>query len=86
MQKFLGTIAFVVSMVLAGMSLFKINKLCILCLITYFLYLVISMIAFGAKPRPIIIIIGPITTGGKILCIHSLPISLMMIENITYIV
>lgn len=48
---FLGTIAFVVSMVLAGMSLFKINKLCILCLITYFIDLVIAMIAFGAKPK-----------------------------------
>ena len=46
----------------------------------------IWLIAFGAKPRPIIIIIGPITTGGKSLWIHSLPISLMMIENITYII
>ena len=33
---FLGTIAFVVSMVLAGMSLFKINKLCIICIICFF--------------------------------------------------
>ena len=48
---FLGTIAFVVSMVLAGMSLFKINKLCILCLITYFIDLAIALIAFGAKPK-----------------------------------
>ena len=48
---FLGTIAFVVSMVLAGMSLFKINKLCILCLITYFIDLAIALTAFGAKPK-----------------------------------
>ena len=48
---FLGTVAFVVSMVLAGMSLFKINKLCILCLITYFIDLAIALTAFGAKPK-----------------------------------
>ena len=48
---FLGTIAFVVSMVLAGMSLFKINKLCILCLITYFIDLAIALTAVGAKPK-----------------------------------
>ena len=51
---FLGTIAFVVSMVLAGMSLFKINKLCILCLITYFIDLAIALTAFGAKPKQFI--------------------------------
>ena len=48
---FLGIVAFVVSMVLAGMSLFKINKLCILCLITYFIDLAIALTAFGAKPK-----------------------------------
>lgn len=48
---FLGTVAFVVSMILAGMSLFKINKLCILCLITYFIDLAIALTAFGAKPK-----------------------------------
>lgn len=48
---FLGTVAFVVSMVLAGMSLLKINKLCILCLITYFIDLAIALTAFGAKPK-----------------------------------
>lgn len=51
---FLGTVAFVVSMVLAGMSLFKINKLCILCLITYFIDLAIALTAFGAKPKQFI--------------------------------
>ena len=48
---FLGIVAFVVSMVLAGMSLFKINKLCILCLITYFIDFAIALTAFGAKPK-----------------------------------
>lgn len=42
---FLGTIAFACSMILAGLSLFKIHKLCILCFITYFTDLVIAVIA-----------------------------------------
>ena len=33
----LGTVAFACSMVLAGLSLFKIHKLCVLCVITYFI-------------------------------------------------
>jgi len=41
----LGTISFVVSMVLASISLFVIKKLCILCLITYFIDLAIALIA-----------------------------------------
>ncbi len=41
----IGTIAFAISMVLAGLSLFKIHKLCILCLITYFIDLTIALIA-----------------------------------------
>ena len=41
----LGTIAFAISMVLAGLSLFKIQKLCILCLITYFIDLIIALTA-----------------------------------------
>lgn len=40
----LGSIAFVVSMILAGISLFGIQKLCILCLITYFIDLTIALI------------------------------------------
>ena len=41
----IGTIAFAISMILAGLSLFKIHKLCILCLITYFIDLTIALIA-----------------------------------------
>lgn len=48
----LGTIAFTVSMVLAGLSIFKIQKLCILCVITYFIDLIIALVAL---PRHAII-------------------------------
>lgn len=41
----LGTIAFLVSMSLAGISLFVIHKLCILCVVTYFIDLTIALIA-----------------------------------------
>lgn len=41
----LGTIAFVASMILAGISLFGIHKLCILCVVTYFIDLIIAVIA-----------------------------------------
>lgn len=41
----LGTISFVVSMILAGISLFGIHKLCVLCLATYFIDLTIAIIA-----------------------------------------
>ncbi len=41
----LGSIAFLCSMVLAGVSLFVIKKLCILCVITYFIDLVIALVA-----------------------------------------
>ena len=47
----LGTIAFSISMLLAGLSLFKIHKLCILCLITYFLDLTIASIASSGQFR-----------------------------------
>lgn len=46
---FLGTIAFVCSMILAGQSLFKIHKLCILCVITYFIDLIIALIASSSS-------------------------------------
>lgn len=46
---FFGTIAFAFSMVLAGLSLFKIHKLCILCCITYFIDLVIALVASSGK-------------------------------------
>lgn len=42
---FLGTIAFIVSMILAGISLFGIHKLCILCVVTYVIDFVIALIA-----------------------------------------
>ncbi len=45
----LGTIAFACSMVLAGLSLFKIHKLCILCVITYFMNLLIALVASHGK-------------------------------------
>lgn len=41
----LGTLAFTCSMVLAGLSIFKIHKLCILCFITYFIDLFIAIVA-----------------------------------------
>ncbi len=42
---FLGTIAFLVSMILAGISLFGIHKVCILCVVTYIIDFVIALIA-----------------------------------------
>lgn len=41
----LGFIAFGVSMILAGISLFEIKKICILCVFTYFLDLAIAIVA-----------------------------------------
>lgn len=41
----LGSIAFTVSMILAGISLFGIHKLCILCVITYIIDLIIACVA-----------------------------------------
>ena len=41
----LGTISFIVSMTLAGISLFKLHKLCILCAITYLIDLIIVLVA-----------------------------------------
>ena len=41
----LGSIAFIISMTLAGISLFKIHKLCILCFVTYFIDLAIALVA-----------------------------------------
>lgn len=45
----LGTVAFAVSMILAGVSLFKIHKLCILCVITYLIDLIIAITADNVK-------------------------------------
>jgi len=42
---FLGTLAFIFSMGLAGFSLFVIKKLCILCVITYFIDFAIALVS-----------------------------------------
>lgn len=41
----LGYIAFVISMTLAGVSIFEIKKICVLCFFTYFLNLLIASVA-----------------------------------------
>ncbi len=41
----LGYISFAISMVLAGISVFEIHKLCILCVCTYFINFIIAIIA-----------------------------------------
>ena len=41
----LGAVAFVISMILAGISTFRLHKICILCLVTYIIDLVIMLIA-----------------------------------------
>ena len=51
---FLGTIAFACSMVLAGLSLFKIHKLCVLCVITYIIDLIIALVASSGKFKVIV--------------------------------
>lgn len=43
---FLGLLSFAISMILASISIFKINKICVLCFATYFVNL---FIAFSAK-------------------------------------
>ena len=40
-----GLLSFVISMVLAGISIFKINSICIFCLMTYFIDLTIALFA-----------------------------------------
>lgn len=41
----LGYISFAISMILAGVSLFEIKKICILCVFTYLLNLIIALVA-----------------------------------------
>lgn len=41
----LGFISFAISMILAGISVFEIKKICVLCVFTYFLNLLIAIIA-----------------------------------------
>lgn len=50
----LGAVAFTCSMILAGQSLFKIHKLCILCVITYFIDLIIALVASSLSVRQIV--------------------------------
>lgn len=41
----LGLLSFSISMILAGISIFKINKICALCFVTYFIDLLIAIVA-----------------------------------------
>lgn len=50
----LGTVAFACSMVLAGLSVFKIHKLCILCFITYFIDLFIALAASSGEFKKLV--------------------------------
>lgn len=43
----LGYISFLISMILAGISIFEIKKICILCVFTYFMNLLIAISATG---------------------------------------
>lgn len=45
----LGLISFLISMILAGISIFEIKKICILCVFTYFLDLAIAIVATDFK-------------------------------------
>lgn len=45
----LGFISFLISMILAGISIFEIKKICVLCVFTYFLNLVIAVVATDFK-------------------------------------
>lgn len=51
----LGVTAFLVSMILAGISLFGIHKICILCVATYFLDFIIALIATDGKFKNILL-------------------------------
>ena len=51
---FLGTIAFIFSMVLAGISVFKLHKICILCVATYFIDFIIALIATNGMFKNIV--------------------------------
>ena len=50
----LGTIAFICSMILAGLSFFYIKKICILCIVTYLIDFIIAIVAFSANFRTFI--------------------------------
>lgn len=52
---FLGVISFLCSIVLAGISLHLIKKICILCFITYFLDLIIALLASDSSIKSMLI-------------------------------
>ena len=49
-----GLISFVISMILACKSIFEINKLCLLCLITYFIDLTIAITASNSSIKALV--------------------------------
>ncbi|MBR1776093.1 thioredoxin domain-containing protein [bacterium] len=51
----LGSFAFLISMVLAGISTFKLNKICLLCLITYIIDLIIALVATDGMFKNIVL-------------------------------
>ena len=51
---FLGTLAFIFSMILAGISIFKLHKICILCVATYFIDFIIALIATNGMFKNIV--------------------------------
>lgn len=51
----LGTVAFICSMVLLCVSLFKIHKICILCMVTYLIDFVIALVASDGKGKNILL-------------------------------
>ena len=50
----LGSVAFICSMILAGISIYIIKKLCILCFITYIVDLIIALIAANGMFKNIV--------------------------------
>ena len=51
---FLGTIAFIFSMVLAGVSIFKLHKICVLCIATYIIDFIIALVATNGMFKNIV--------------------------------
>ncbi len=50
----LGAVAFVISMILAGISTFRLHKICILCLVTYIIDLIIMLLASNGMFRNVV--------------------------------
>ena len=51
----IGTFAFIVSMILASISIFLIKKLCILCVITYFIDLTIALVSCSGNLKQFLV-------------------------------